>query len=430
MRWLLVACLAACSHNSMAIEVVTSDPNIARVELVIVQGRCDSCTGDAPPSALGKPTGDVYYQIAGDRFTAPVASGIAGFTLEPGANDDIPKLGAIGFDAQGVAKAIALIDQDIHIKDHLGEVFQIGLVTRDIQPAVGALPAFTVNANDTVIVWRAPNAPDTASSCIAVLGPSNATSSTNTFLVPPDDSDCDGITGAAECDPLWYKYSKPTDTTHPQYCLEQESSAKPCQIGTEVGCVDGLSQEGCMPESYCVPRQACTDCTDPTDPQCPDRVGNESAGGVARIHCTIPLVGGSGNYTSCTTALSVVNIDQPYLGGGACMPLLIKTPLTFPIQAQQNISIDTGQGPVSLQIQAAMAPCNFEIVPMAMVSSIPSHSVPALVQLHGPTRDILVPLVVDFTSSNLTMCAGTVTGTTCAVEATSFTDPMWTCATH
>ena len=39
MRWLLVACLAACSHNSLAIEVVTSDPNIARVELVIVQGR-------------------------------------------------------------------------------------------------------------------------------------------------------------------------------------------------------------------------------------------------------------------------------------------------------------------------------------------------------------------------------------------------------
>jgi len=428
MRWLLVACLAACSHNSMAIEVTTSDPNIARVELVLVQGRCDTCTGDAPPSSLMKPTGPVFYQVAGDRFTAPVAGGVAGFTLEPGASDDIPSLAAIGFDAQGVPKAIAVLDQDIQINQHLGEVIQVELVTRDIQPAAGALPgAFTIDSNDAVVVWRAPNAPDTAESCIAVLGPGNATSATNTFVVPPDDSDCDGITGAAECDPLWYKYSKPTDTAHPQYCLAQDT-AKLCQIGTETGCVDGLSQAGCMPGRYCVPKQACTDCTDPTDPQCPDHVGNDSIAGVPRIHCTIPLVGGPGNFKSCPTGIAAVNIDQPYMGGGvACEPLLINTPLAFPIVAQQSIAFDTGQGPVALMIQAPIAPCEFQIVPMATVSSVPSRSVPALVQLHGVTRDILVPLVVDFTNSNLTACAGAQTAASCTVSD-SFTDPMWTCA--
>jgi hypothetical protein len=150
---------------------------------------------------------------------------------------------------------------------------------------------------------------------------------------------------------------------------------------------------------------------------------------VPRIHCTIPLIGTSGNYTSCPTGIAPVNIDPPYNGGGACNPSLIKVPLTFPVMAQQSIAIDTGQGPVSLQIVGAIAPCEFQIVPMATVSSIPSRSVPALVKLHGPTREILIPLVVDFTNANTTVCSGALTATSCTISD-SFTDPMWTCATH
>src|SRR3569623_1902393 len=194
MRWLLVACLAACSHDSMAIEVVRSDASITRVELVIVESHCDTCAGAAPPGAQATPTGDDYYQFAGDRFIAPVSAGVAGFTLLPGASDHIPKLGAIGFDAQGTAEGIALLDQDIHITAHLGEVIQLELSGKPAQ----------------TIVWRAPNAPDTAESCIAILSDHDA------FVVPRDDQDCDGVTGADECDPFWYLYAKPADTT-PQY---------------------------------------------------------------------------------------------------------------------------------------------------------------------------------------------------------------------
>jgi len=431
MRWLLVACLAACSHNSMAIEVTTSDKTIARVELVLVESHCDTCTGDAPPSSLMKATGDVFYQFAGDRFTAKVSDGVAGFTLEPGASDEILKLGAIGFDSQGVPKAIALVDQDIHIKQHLGEVFEVDLVTRDIQQAVGALPgAFTINSTDAVVVWRAPNAADTVASCIAVLpATTTANGAKATFVVPPDDTDCDGVTGAAECDPFWYLYSKPTDITHPQYCLEQEMADSACMVGTEIGCVDGQSQAGCHPINYCVPERACADCADPTDPQCADHVGNDSGSVVSRIHCTIPLVGAPGNYTSCPTGIAPVNLDQAYTGGAACLPpLLIKTPLTFPIAAQQSVAVDTGQGPLTLVIANAIAPCEFQIVPMATVASIPSHSVPALVHLHGATRNLLLPLVVDFTNSNQTVCAGAQTAAVCTIDAAAFTDPLWTCA--
>ena len=422
---LVLACVAACSHNSMVIEVVTSDPQVARVELVLVESHCDSCTGDAPPSSLTKATGDVYYQLAGDRFTAPVSAGVAGFTLEPGADsDEILRLGAIGFDAQGIPKGIALIDQDIHIKQHLGEVFRVDLTSRDIQPAVGPLPGFTINPNDTVIVWRAPNAPDTTASCIAVLG------AANTFVVPHDDPDCDGITGAAECDPFWYEYAKPANTTTPQYCLEQQSSIHPCTIGTEVGCVDGQSQEGCHPDNYCMPERACVDCNDPTDPQCTDKVGTDSNGVVPRIHCLVPLVGVQGNYVSCTTGIAAINFDAQFTTPSACEPGLIKPILTLPPAPMSSLAVDTGQGPVTFTIANPMAPCTFQIIPIATVSNIPSRSVPAMVVLHGPTRELILPLVVDFTSAGQTGCSGTATAVSCTVDASAFADPMWTCASQ
>lgn len=425
MRWLLVACLAACSHDSLAIEVVTSDPDVARVELVLVERHCDACNGDAPPSSVMKGDGDVYYQYAGDRFTAPVSGGVAGFTLEPGSSDDIPKLAAIGFDAQNVAKAIALLDQDIQISQHLGEVIQLDLVTRDIAPVVGPLPgAFTIGADDEVVVWRAPNAPDTAQSCIAVI----SSTGKDTFVVPADDQDCDGITGAAECDPFWYLYAKPASTT--QYCLAQESADKPCMVGTETGCVDGQSQAGCHPLDACVPQRACTDCSDPTDPECPDHVGTESAPGVARVHCTIPLVGGPGNYMACPTGIAPVNVDMPYASAttATCDPGFIKTPVMFPVNPQPSLAFDTGQGAVTLMIANSMMPCEFQIVPTANVSSIPSRSVPGLVVLHGPTRELLLPLVVEFTNATQTVCSGAATAASCTVDPASFADPMWSCA--
>jgi hypothetical protein len=423
MRWLLVACLAACSHDSMAIEVVTSDPAIARVELVLVQGRCDGCDGLAPPSSLKKADGDVYYQLTGDRFTAPVVDGVAGFTLEPGKDDDLPKLGAIGFAAQGVPKAIALVDQDIHIKDHLGEVFQIALTTREIQPAVGALPGFTVDANDTVVVWRAPHAADTAASCIAVLG------STNTFVVPSDDPDCDGITGAAECDAFWYQYAKPSDTMNPQYCLEQPSSDKPCQVGTEVGCVDGQSQAGCAPDAICVPQRACVDCTDPSDPMCADHVGTDTGGGIPRIHCQVPLVGTQGNYTSCTVGTQAINLSSQFTAGGMCNPGLLAANVPLPVTPAQTIAVNTSQGPVAFQITNPILACQFTLLVMATVSGAPSGSVPGLVVLHGPTRAIVMPLVVDYTIAGAA-CQGTSTAPVCNIDTNAFADPMWNCASQ
>ncbi|HET9992032.1 MAG TPA: hypothetical protein VFQ65_26060, partial [Kofleriaceae bacterium] len=329
--------------------------------------------------------------------------------------DDIPRLAALGFDAQGVPKAIGVLDQDIHIKQHLGEIIRLDLTTRDIQAAVRA------GSNDTVVVWRAPNAPDTAASCIAVLG------ATNTFVVPPDDPDCDGITGAAECDPFWYKYSKPTNTGMPQYCLEQEDGGTPCMIGTELGCVDGMSQAGCHPNNICVPQRACTDCTDPSDPMCANHVGTDSSSGIPRIHCMIPLVGTSGNYTSCTTGTAPINLDAQFTGGGTCMPGLIAASTPLPLMPMQTLAVDTGQGPATFLVSGLLPSCQFTLIVMASVSSPPSRSVPGLVVLHGPTRAIVIPLVVDYVTAG-TVCTGTSTAPVCTIDGNAFSDPMWTCA--
>src|SRR3569623_861376 len=66
-------------------------------------------------------------------------------------------------------------------------------------------------------------------------------------------ADCDGVTGADECDPFWYLYAKPADTT-PQYCLEQQSATTSCMVGNEMGCVDGQTQADCHPSSNRVPQ--------------------------------------------------------------------------------------------------------------------------------------------------------------------------------
>ncbi|MEO6777109.1 MAG: hypothetical protein ABI467_29540 [Kofleriaceae bacterium] len=395
----------------MAIEVQTSDPSIARVELVLVQSACATCTGDAPPGwplSMPAPAGPVYYQVPGDRFTANVDGGVAGFTLEPGSDDYLLRLVAIGFDRQGTAKGIVFVDRDFHIKQHLGEVVQLELAARD----------------DSVIVWRAPSAPDTAQSCVAVLG------ATNDFVVPPDDPDCDGVTGAAECDAFWYEYAKPANTTVPQYCVEQPSADQPCMIGTETGCVDGVSQAGCAPGNVCVPARACIDCTDPSLVECANHVGTDPAPGVARVHCVVPLVGAVGNYASCTAGTAPINLDAQFGSNGSCSPGLLPANAPLPVMPVPSLATDTGQGPATFLVSALVPSCQFTLLVMASVSAVPPRSVPGLVVLHGPTHTIVMPLVVDYTSTGATACAGVATAPTCTVDTSSFTDPMWSCAVH
>ena len=418
-RALVLAALAAgCSETSLAIEVASDNPAITHVELLIVDRACSDCSGVAPPTATERPEGKVAY-TAGTRFTAPVTGGIAGFRLEAGgASDDVPALVAIGFGAGEQPLAIAQLTSDFHVNAHLGEIFHLDLVTRRIDETQ---PAATGDmAADSVVVWRAPNAdPATTPSCLAF----EPTSGTNTFVVPPDDPDCDGITGSAECDAFWYQYAKPNPGV-PQLCFAQPAATSPCTIGTETTCIDGQAQDGCTPGATCVPARVCETCQSPTDPQCASHVGLDSSPGVPRLRCTVPLVGAANTRTACTSPSPAVNLDPKF--NAFCMPGFVSAGAMLPLVPTGTISFDTGQGTAMLTISQTVAPCEFQIAVQATTDGIPNPSVPGLLVLKGSSHQLVMPLVVEFSDGG-TACVGQVSAPSCTIEQSSFADPIWTC---
>jgi hypothetical protein len=430
MRWVLVAALVGCSQRSMAIEVHTTVPGVDHVELVIVRDQCsdDACTGVAPPSSIAKPTGTIYYQVAGERFVADVRGDIAGFLLEPGTDDYVPRVAAIGFGGFGANEkplGIGIIDTDFHIKDHLGEVFQLELSPHAIQQAEGAVP-FDVGPDDLVVVWRAPNAPETAQSCLAIQPRSGAA----TFVVPEDDPDCDGIIGRAECDPFWYQYVKPTTGTE-QACFAQHATSDPCIVGRETTCVDG-QEDQCTPGTFCVPSATCHDCNSVFDPGCLDKVAKETDPTVAKVTCKVPVLTNAGMFNACPGASMPVGLNVQF-NNADCMPGLVPRSLALPLQQQPTLAFDTGEGVVSVTVvPSGFNDCSFQLaLPTTPLSGMPQQQIPGVVLLHGASHQLVLPLVVDFVMSTAIACGAPDTKIQCAaVPASIASDPIWTCGTH
>jgi len=429
MRWLLVAALAGCSQSSMAIEVHTTVPGVDHVELLIVRDQCsdDACKGVAPPSSTDRPLGTIYYQVAGERFTAAVSGDIAGFRLEPGDDDYVPRVAAIGFDAGEKPLGIGVIDTDFHIKEHLGEVFQLELAPHAIQQVEGATP-FDVGTDDLVVVWRAPNAPATAQSCLAI----QPRSGPGTFVVPETDPDCDGITGADECDPFWYKFVRKPDGTE-QACFAQHASTEPCIVGRETTCVDGQADQ-CTPGMFCVPSVACHDCTSVFDPACLDKVATNNDPSVAKITCNIPVLMNAGMFKVCPAQAAVAGMN-PLFNSGNCMPGLVPRAFSLPVLPQPAISFDTGEGFVSLTVvPSGLNDCSFALASsMSPLAGMPQEvdQTPGAVVLHGTSHQLVLPLVVHFAESSQTACGAGGTDMQCSAVPTSIaSDPIWSCGTH
>lgn len=410
----------------MAIEVHTTDPAVDHVELMIVKDQCtsDDCVGVAPPSSIEKPPGSVYYQIAGDRFVAPVTNDVAGFRLEPGDDDYIPRLGAIGFTAEDKPLGIGIIDTDFHIKEHLGEVFQLELAQHPIEQAEGATP-FDVGADDLVVVWRAPNAPPVAQSCLAIQPRSGPA----TFVVPKDDPDCDGITGHDECDPFWYQYVRPATGTD-QACFAQSSPTAPCILGRETTCVDG-HEDQCTPGNFCVPAAACHDCSSVFDPNCLDKLAQNSDPTVAKIVCKVPVIQQAQMYSTCPGASLGTSLNALF-NNQNCMPGILPRNATMPFLPQQAIGFDTGVGTATLMLIPPVSnDCLFQFTIQTALSDVPPEQVPGAVLLRGASHDVIVPLVVDFVLATQTVCTGIDTKLQCsAMAASSTADPVWTCGAH
>jgi hypothetical protein len=430
MHWcgLLIIAVAACSTaDSVAIEIETHDPAIVRVELFVAGTPCGNCdSGIAPPGtdpliANSKPNGDVRFVVGTDRFDTRVDSdGIAGFLLKPDAqNTMVPKLAAIGFDANGTPLGFVVDDTSFDLAPLLGTKRRYQLESRAVQQTMQT-------GNDQIITWRTDGA-DTAHpspSCLAIVRHDGETE----FFVPEADPDCDGFVAPNECDATWYKFKQP-EGSGPAECLVADSLSK-CQIGRSGTCVDGDVAPTCTSlGNFCVPQVACTTCMSPYTEACLASI----AGTATRLHCTIPIFNAQTNPTTCITASDLIDLGQYY--GTSCTFGFVQGNSgnigpTIDITSANNDIVGT------LDATGFSPACNIGFSSTIMVNHVPAANVVtigkgALAITQGGAETLLMPVVVDFMSGGtITDCTNAMVKPACEILPDITNDTLWSCAAH
>ncbi|HEY0255453.1 MAG TPA: hypothetical protein VGC41_28180, partial [Kofleriaceae bacterium] len=265
--------LAACGDDTkLAIQVAAPD-GVVTVELLIDDHECTDCDGGiGPPSTPDRVLGNVHVLAEDARFSATVDSdGLATFGLTPSETGSplVGRLAVVGYDATDQPIALYVDDTGFDLSTELGQIRRYELAPTQID-------AKQSNTSG-VVLWRAD--PATAA-CLAIeTDPQHVE-----FFVPPTDPDCDGVTGAAECDAHWYDYKQ---ASADQACTAVDPTGA-CELGEITACEDGKSAGGCEPQNkFCFGDAECSDA------QC---AGNPFACiDLARltmlpfIECTIPI---------------------------------------------------------------------------------------------------------------------------------------------
>lgn len=245
--------LGACDPDATILEVDGQAVAADRVELVIAGSACGSgCTVTGPSGAPAKP---VFLRDGLARTQATTDSGIARFQLEaPDASaaqviDKLIVVGWKGDQAVGFAKVESLpLDQP--------GIFQVALDKLTQQRALN--------------VWTNDDAAPTSAQFACVTA--NAGTSSSLTIVPAEDPDCDGFTGAQECpggDHV-YRYTQPVklDDMTQANCAHDGAFASgtasaACRLGG-TGCTDGMTDippdAACQVSKFCVPEAVCQAC--------------------------------------------------------------------------------------------------------------------------------------------------------------------------
>ena len=434
MHWcgLLIIALAACSTaDSVAIEIETHDPAIVRVELFVAGAPCANCDGIAPPGtdptiANSKPLGDVSYVVGTDRFDTRVdGDGIAGFLLKPDAqNTMVPKLAAIGFDANGAPLGFVVDDTSFDLVPLLGTKRRYQLESRTVQQAMHV-------GNDQIVTWRTEGTDPAhpSPSCLAIVRHDEETE----FFSPEADPDCDGFGSGEECDPTWYKYKTPMDGV-PVQCLVDEGGA--CQVGNLGTCIDGDTAATCQSyNKFCVPQVACTKCMPPYDQACLNSIGTLAS--ATRLHCRVPIFPDAANsnaLSTCSTTSNLVQLISHY--PDACTTGFVGLGATS-IDVNGSIDITTPNNEVvgTLVPSARGIPCSIAFSSVLMVTSFPPNPVVGkglFAVANGGSETLLMPVVVEFTEVTApTTCLNAVdTQMVCDIAPNLTSDTIWSCSPH
>ena len=428
-RVMLLVLVAACgTHDSLAIEIVANNADVKTVELFVVETDCTNCTGIAPPSSVDLTLGTVHLLDSDKRYTATVANNMATFELQPDAMyKTVPKLAAIGFDANDIPKAYAIDDAGFDVAADLGTKRQYTLISTTIDQAQGTTSA--TRAADHFIVWRAPGAtadlpnPAKQASCFAFEGKNG----TNEFFVNPTDPDCDGFT-TTECDPDWYDHTiDPTANT--DYCLTTADPQQACVIGSRPGCVDGTpttctadtARENCLPDAAC-------NCPTPIADGC--GVSIIAAKG-AYLDCKLPvLTTGTMRYV-CENNSTQMNLTPTYPLGCSAAFADLSSLLPLSSSGQFTFSYPTSTGEIDANTSGPG--CQLELTPKDFVFTAGFPTTPLILKTlfvlraSTLTAGVLLPVTLTYLPVGDTDCSNATTShLSCSFVNSS--DSVWACA--
>lgn len=240
----------------MVIEVTPSDPSVDSVRLFL--GRSDR-TEDA---TLELPTGTTANgvtrsSIAGVTYfprdanneldTKAIKSGEkATFVFVRDAVTDLGAVIAVGYAGQQIKEVATLFD--VHLPATHFDKYTLTLAP-PARPPVAWSETFPV--------------PPSQATCIGITDPATQDPFSVSFIVSPDDPDCDGLPkdDPSECNNQAWFGKRPASLDELS-CLVAQVDTATCFLGGPE-CIDGMAkspQSQCAPTNYCVPKRVCTAC--------------------------------------------------------------------------------------------------------------------------------------------------------------------------
>jgi hypothetical protein len=411
MRALAIALLAAgCfSDRGLAIEVDVGDTGSTTVELFAAEAACAAdaaqglgCASLQPRGIERRLAGDLYLGAAAAPFVAQVEGRIARFRLQADRDTVLPILIAFGSTAAGPSGAVTLYD--LNLPADRAETVRTTLEAAD------ELTAGSVATGQRAVVW--PGADDKTRSCVAVEHLTGG-EATRDFIGPADDPDCDGYTGAAECDPEVFKSEHPSPRAAPTCFTAVPGQA--CLLGAQ-GCMDGMGRTlTCDPfaAKVCVPDRFC-ECTGPSGGEACIPRNDETFPGIPHFHCDVHVpVGGDAVCQSDSDT-----IELPHFGGGDCGN---KPVISGPRLADLADASDTHAfGDAELAVSHVDKGCALQF----KVSG--SHALGTelgMVRITGPGGAMILPIAVSFVALP---CVGR--RLECRFEDSGPDDKLWACA--
>jgi hypothetical protein len=418
---------------------------IDSVELWIAYGVCElpdgtPCDGIGWPGTTTRPSGEVLTLGADEKLfrTDKIVDGVAQFHLETVPGKEKPfAIIVVGYSGSSVVGVKLMSPVEIPTDDQARWLIEL----RDAAPATDDITADPGEGTPYAArVWaRKPSAtlPDATgyTGCLAYQK-WTGTEWETLYIVPDSDPDCDG--NPPDCNPYWYEAS----VSNARCVTVTGSLSDVCVVGAAT-CRSETDQGSCSPLSQpqiCVPSEVCSSCKDSADlAAC---IKTEISTNLMTNMVTVPI-----QKCPMVTDLDGPCTNNASLGGwtasfqvraGVCAPKVAAGPIAVIRSSGAYFSGgSTTSTLTNANITVHAAPeggggCNIDVTwtsgaqPIGLVPIV-------LAVAYGPSNEILLPVILDFSKPANQVCPATTTPAPC-VQAGNWPtqlirgDSMFDCA--